>query len=440
MNRELTSWGRFPAFAQIGHEVYWREQLRGSLGELRARFGCTLAFGSGRSYGDSCQAASGHALLTRNLNRFIAVDWDQGIITAEAGVTLQEILSVCIPRGWFLPVVPGTKFVTLGGAVANDIHGKNHHVRGTFGHHLRRFWLQRSDSGSIECSKQLNTELFQATIGGLGLTGIIEAVELQLRPIPSNRLDVSEIRYESLEEFFALSAQLDVHHEYAVSWMDCTASGTAVGRGIYSAANHSTRTTLVDDPGRRVLRVLMTPPFSLVNSLSLRAFNSLYFRSHRRGHVRKATHFENFFFPLDGILGWNRLYGPHGFQQYQCVIPDSCSQVAVRELLAAIADSGRGSFLTVLKRCGAQSSPGLMSFPLAGVSLAIDFPQHDDLQQSLFPRLDAIVREAGGRLYPAKDAHMSAEDFRCGYPAWEQVERLRDPALNSRFWQRVAAL
>jgi FAD/FMN-containing dehydrogenase len=439
MTRELSSFGRFPYFPQVAHAICWRAQLPASLAQVHEQFGATLAYGNGRSYGDSCLSASDHVIHTRSLDRFIAVDWSQGILMAEAGVTLEEILRVSVPNGWFLSVLPGTKFVTVGGAVANDIHGKNHHVRGTFGRHVRRFVLLRSDRGSIECSADQNADLFRATIGGLGLTGIIECVELQLIPIRSNKVEVTEIRYGSLRDFFAISAELDTSHEYAVSWLDCTAKGVAAGRGVYTVGDHSPQGPLIDDLPTRYHHVSVTPPMSLVNAVTLKLFNNMYFRSHRRGRARKSMYFDRFFFPLDRFSGWNRLYGPKGFQQYQCVIPDQSAQSVVRELLAAIADSGRGSFLSVLKRCGDLKSPGLMSFPLPGVSLALDFPQHVDLERSLFPRLDAIVRESRGRLYPAKDAHMSAADFRRSYPSWEQVERLRDPALNSRFWQRVAA-
>jgi FAD/FMN-containing dehydrogenase len=437
MTKDFTSWGRFPHFPQVGHPAYWRSELPDLLKGISRQYGNTLAYGNGRSYGDSCLSVSGHVISTRSLDRFIAVDWTQGIVVAEAGVTLAELLALSVPRGWFLPVVPGTKFVTLGGAIANDIHGKNHHVRGTFGRHVRRFSLLRSDCGRLECTPDENADFFCATIGGLGMTGIIERAEIQLIPIQSNMIDVTTVRYDSLADFFALSKELDESHEYAVSWIDCMAQGASAGRGVYTVGNHSAVGGLTTGEGSRKLRVPVTPPFSLVNTASLRIFNSAYFRSRSAARTRSRIEFEHFFFPLDRVLEWNRLYGPRGFQQFQCVIPEKNAKDAFKDLLLAISASGSGSFLAVMKRCGSLISPGLMSFPLAGVSLALDFPQDSRLADSMFPRLDAIVREADGRMYPAKDAHMSAVDFRRSYPAWNAVAAKRDLALQSRFWERV---
>lgn len=436
MSPNVMSWGRFPDFPQVPHRAHWREQLLTSLVQLRERVGTTLVHGNGRSYGDSCLAVSGHVISTITLDRFIEVDWTLGRVVVEAGVTLGQILALAVPRGWFLPVVPGTQYVTVGGAVANDIHGKNHHVRGTFGRHIASFSLLRSDRGTVLCSQQENSDLYAATIGGLGLTGVIEWVELRLMPIPGGEITVTEQRFGSLAEFFALSNELDAGHEYAVSWIDCLARGAAVGRGIYAVGKHSAPTGIAMPSGRK-LRIPLTPPVSFVNGASLRAFNLMYYRARRSARTIRNVAFEPFFFPLDRILEWNRLYGPHGFQQFQCVLPEVGAEAACRELLQATADSGRGSFLAVMKRCGTLESPGLMSFPLPGVSLALDFPQTAGLGLTLFPRLDAIVRAAGGRFYPAKDAHMSAADFQSQYPAWPRVEALRDPALESVFWTRV---
>jgi len=439
MAATLDSWGRYPGFAQTAHPVYWRDQLADSFADLVQAHGSGLAYGNGRSYGDSCLASSDHVLHMRGLDRFISVDWEAGVLVAEAGVTLDEVLQLAIPHGWFLPVTPGTKYVTLGGAVANDVHGKNHHVRGTFGRHVRRFALLRSDGSYPICSLTENAELFAATVGGLGMTGVIAWVELALMPIKSSRIDTTTQRFGSLAEFFTLSAELDAAHEYTVSWVDCLASGSSAGRGVFIAGDHATFGEL--EPDRRPkLTVPLTPPISAINRLSLWLFNHSYYLAHPAQRTRQKVNYEPYFYPLDRILHWNRIYGPRGFQQYQCVIPTVAAQPAMQALLQAIAVSGHGSFLAVLKCCGDIASPGLMSFPLPGVSLALDFPQHAELDATLFPRLDAIVREAGGRLYPAKDAHMTGDDFRRFYPRWEQVEALRDPALCSRFWQRVTRI
>jgi FAD/FMN-containing dehydrogenase len=432
------SWGRYPSLPQTAQSCYWRSHLRPVLAELVQAYGSTLAYGNGRSYGDSCLAVSSHVLHTRRLNRFIAADWETGLIKAEAGVTLEELLRLAIPRGWFLPVTPGTKYVTLGGALANDVHGKNHHVRGTFGNQVRRFGLVRSDQPYLTCSAQENPDLFAATIGGLGLTGIIEWLEIQLMPIDSSLIDATHVRFNSLGEFFSLSTELDDAHEYTVSWIDCLARGKAAGRGVYMAGNHAAEGPLAYDD-RPKWNVTFRPPFSAINRVSLRLFNTVYYRRHRPdGRVSRLS-YESFFYPLDHILNWNRIYGRRGFQQYQCAIPDHNSAAAIAELMTAIADSHTGSFLAVLKRFGNVTSPGLLSFPLSGVTLALDFPQQGDATTRLFARLDSIVRAAGGRLYPAKDAHMLGADFRAAYPGWEHLESVRDPALSSRFWQRVTA-
>ncbi len=433
----LLSWGNYPRFPQTPLDCNWREEAAGCLAQLgQATNGGALPFGSGMSYGDSCLAAGDHVIRLRQLDRFIAADWTTGVLSAEAGTTLEEILAVCIPRGWFLPVTPGTRYATLGGAIANDVHGKNHHRRGTFGRHVRRFGLVRSESGRSTCSPDEQSSLFRATIGGLGLTGVIEWAEIQLVPIRAAQVTGVAQRFGDLEEFFALSDELDHKYEFCVSWVDCLARGRRLGRGVYSASNFSDDGALAIDDARRTTFPL-TPPVSLVSRMSLRAFNELYWRKASRTRTTTRSGYGKFFYPLDSIVKWNRIYGPRGFQQYQCVIPEAGARAGIRALLQAVARSGTGSFLAVLKRCGEMPSPGLLSFPMAGTTLALDFPQTSDLDSGLFPELDAIVREAGGRLYPAKDAHMSGEDFRRSYPAWSEVEKLRDPALLSRFWRRV---
>jgi FAD/FMN-containing dehydrogenase len=437
------SWGRYPPLPQLVHAAAWRAELPPLLADIARRRGTTLVYGEGRSYGDSCLAESGEVIGFRGLDRFLAVDWQSGILRAEAGITLEAILAVSLPRGWFLPVTPGTKYVTLGGAIANDVHGKNHHRQGCFGRHVRRFGLLRSDRGRLECAPDLEPELFAATIGGLGLTGLLEWAEIQLTPVASGWIDGLVQRFDDLDGFFALSAELDARHEFCVSWVDCAARGEKAGRGVYMAGDFAAGSAAsgaapvpVPKP-RRKWRFPFTPPVSLVNAGSLRVFNAGYWRMAPSTRRREAVDYDVFFYPLDRFLEWNRLYGPKGFQQYQVLIPEHEARDGVRALLAAVAESGQGSFLAVLKRCGDAPSPGLLSFPRPGVTLALDFPHARRLEERLFPRLDAIVREAGGRLYPAKDAHMRGEDFRRAYPDWEKIEALRDPLLLSRFWRRV---
>ncbi|MEQ7922620.1 FAD-binding oxidoreductase [Xanthomonas sp. WHRI 1810A] len=436
MSAPLYSWGRFPHTPQRGHRCEWLQDLPAHLERVIDRYQSSLPFGNGRSYGDSCLASSDEVLHMNALDRVISADWLAGTLRVEAGISLAAVLAVAIPQGWFLPVTPGTQFATIGGAIANDVHGKNHHVRGTFGRHVRSFGLLRQGQAPMTCSATVNVPLFAATIGGLGLTGVIEWADIQLMPIRASQIDFTVQRFANLAEFFALSAELDAQHEYSVAWVDCLAKGADSGRGVFIVGDHAQYGSL--EVGQRSkLSVPLTPPVSLINHLSLSAFNNAYWRLHPAQRTGKRSRYEPFFYPLDRVLHWNRIYGRRGFQQYQCVIPDASAEVAMGELLAAIADSGQGSFLAVLKRCGDLPSPGLLSFPLPGTSLALDFPQSETLENVVFPRLDEIVRAAGGRLYPAKDAHMSGADFRQAYPAWEQLEALRDPALMSRFWRRV---
>lgn len=434
--RTVQSWGRYPHAPQRAHTLAWRDNAAQIWRAVYEEHGNTLAFGNGRSYGDSCLAASGHVLQTLSLDRLISADWERGILRAETGTTLGQILEIAIPRGWIMPVTPGTKYVSLGGAIANDVHGKNHHVRGTFGRHVRRFALARSDGTILECSPDENVQFFAATIGGLGLTGLILWVEIQLMPIRTSLIEVTSIRFANLDEFFSLSSELDPLHEYSVAWVDCQSKGNALGRGIFMAGDHAMEGPLEID--RRTKKTVpFTLPMPIFNPATLWIFNGLYYSRQREHTMRSRQTYDAYFYPLDGLLEWNRIYGRRGFQQYQCVVPHTSSRDAIGAILDAIARSGTGSFLAVLKRCGALPSPGLLSFPLEGTSLALDFPQRDARNVELFDRLDAIVSEAHGRLYPAKDAHMSGADFRAAYPHWIRVEQMRDPAMFSRFWERV---
>jgi FAD/FMN-containing dehydrogenase len=395
-----------------------------------------LPFGNGRSYGDSCLNVGGALLNTERLDRFIGFDRDAGAIGCESGVLLAEVLRLAVPAGWFPAVVPGTQFVTVGGAIANDIHGKNHHRVGTFGGHVRQLELLRSDGDRLCCSPSENPAWFAATVGGLGLTGAIVSAELQLRPVAGPMLDVETIRFANLEQFFALSAESERDFEYTVAWIDCLARGRHLGRGLFQRANHSCA------PGAAAraataLAMPFVPPVSLINSVSLRIFNTCHYRRQRASRIRTCEHYESFFFPLDRIRNWNRMYGPRGFYQYQCVIPARNARSAIAALLARIAQSGLGSFLAVLKHCGAAASPGMLSFPLPGVTLALDFPNNSPRLEALFAELDRLVNGAQGRLYPAKDGRMPSELFRSGYPRWREFSEFVDPRFSSSFWRRV---
>lgn len=399
--------------------------------------GSVLAYGNGRSYGDSCLNIGAALVRTRSLDRFMGFDPSTGILRCEAGVLLDEIIRLAVPSGWFVPVTPGTRFVTVGGAIANDVHGKNHHAFGTFIRHVRCFELLRSDGRRLLCSPAENSDWFAATAGGLGLTGVITWAEIQLRRIAGTAMDVETIRFGNLEEFMALCAESDREFEYTVSWVDCLGRGRNLGRGLFQRANHAPDGEKIREKRSSSLSVPFTPPFSLVNPASLRVFNSLYYRIPVSARRRARTSFAPFFFPLDGILHWNRLYGPRGLYQYQCVVPTEAGLQATGALLEAIARSGLGSFLAVLKMFGSLTSPGMLSFPREGITLALDFPNRGERLEKLFIELDAIVADAGGRLYPAKDGRMPGALFRSGYPRWQEFARHIDPRCSSSFWRRV---
>ncbi len=431
--RIVSSWGNV---IRAPHVVYGLQGRHDSFPALPPA-STVLPFGNGRSYGDSCLNAGGGLLQTRSLDRFIHFDREAGVLACEAGTLLSDILRLVVPAGWFLPVVPGTCYVTVGGAIANDVHGKNHHAAGSFGCHVRRLELLRSDGTRLSCSPGENPDWFAATVGGLGLTGVVTWAELQLRPIKGPTLDVESIRFANLDEFFSLCAELEREFEYTVAWIDCLGRGKRLGRGLLQCANHGQQQVLRESVSAKNMAVPFAPPMSLVNAVSLRVFNTLHYHRQRGRRKRTSVHFQGFFFPLDRILHWNRLYGPAGFYQYQCVVPMSVARDATTELLDTIARSGLGSFLAVLKRFGSPVSPGMLSFPREGVTLALDFPNKGAAVERLFQSLDRIVSAAGGTLYPAKDARMPGALFRSGYPRWQTFADYIDPACSSSFWRRV---
>ena len=390
--------------------------------------GCVLPYGMGRSYGDSCLNPGGALLDMGALDRLIGFDAATGVLEAEAGVTLAGVLAFLTAHAptWFLPVSPGTKFVTLGGAIANDVHGKNHHSAGCFGSHVLGFRLLRSD-GVVTCSPDENPALFAATIGGLGLTGAILSVRLHLMRVPSFWLEAEDIRFTDLAAFAQLSAESGAW-DYTVAWIDCFARG----RGIFTRARHIERAgpppPVLTAP-RRAMPVDL-PGFAL-NRASVTAFNALYWRKPAK---RRMTSYEPVFYPLDAIAHWNRIYGARGFHQYQCVVPAD----AIPALLDVIARAGQGSFLAVLKTLGDRPSPGMLSFPRPGTTLALDFPNAGPATYDLLNDLDRITADAGGRIYPAKDGRVSAANFQRFYPAWRDFAAHVDPAFSSSFWRRVS--
>ncbi len=392
-----------------------------------------VAHGMGRSYGDVCLNPGGLLWMTTGLDRFIAFDDHTGHLVCEAGVLLQDIQRLVIPRGWILPVTPGTQLVTVGGAIANDVHGKNHHVLGSFGDHVQSLTLVRTNGDVIQCGPHEQADWFAATVGGMGLTGVVTQAEIQLRRVAGPWLNTETIPYTNLNGFFQLADNSEANWEHTVSWIDCIAGG---GRGLFMRGNP----THAEDrpaPGERRLTMPIVPPISLVNQLSLRPFNMAYYHLKKWQARRSITHYEPFFYPRDNLHEWNRMYGPKGFFQYQCVVPREAGHHAIQAMLKEIAKSGDGSFLAVLKTFGNRQPVGMLSFPQPGVTLALDFPNHGNRTHQLFQRLDAIVCEAKGRLYPAKDARMPKELFEAGYPRLTEFMKYRDPGISSGLSRRL---
>lgn len=397
-----------------------------------------LAYGNGRSYGDSCQPYAGTVIDMRSLNRILSFDKETGVIEAEAGVLLSDIISHVAPHGFFPAVVPGTQLVTLGGAIANDVHGKNHHRSGTFGRHVQSLRLLRSDGEVRHCSAVSEASLFSATIGGMGLTGLILSATIRLMRVSSLDIDETVTRFRDLDEYFDLAEAADAANEYAVAWIDQLASGRRAGRGLLMTGNHAAEGNRSASDPRARLSVPFRPPLSLLNRASLSLFNAAYHWKKGSGAGAGKASYQAFFFPLDGVGNWNRLYGPRGLFQHQSVIPLDRARATVPQMLAATRTMRQSSFLTVLKRFGDVPSPALISFPRPGYTLTLDFPNGGETTLKLLAELDAITVAAGGAVNPYKDARMGPAIFAASFPHWRQLEAMRDPAFLSAFWARTA--
>uniref|UniRef100_Q47FC5 FAD linked oxidase, N-terminal n=1 Tax=Dechloromonas aromatica (strain RCB) TaxID=159087 RepID=Q47FC5_DECAR len=426
----VSSWGRLSIDEHTVVALSDRTQILASLKNAVPG----LAHGKGRSYGDVCLNPEGTLWVMTGLDHFIAFDDSSGRLVCETGVLLRDIQRLVIPRGWILPVTPGTQLVTVGGAIANDVHGKNHHVLGSFGDHVQSLTLIRTDGEVIQCGPNEQPDWFAATVGGLGLTGVITQAEIQLRRVTGPWLDTETVPYANLNEFFLLADDSEADWEHTVSWIDCITGGG--GRGLFMRGNPTNAGDRPAPQGRK-LTMPPVPPVSLVNRLSLRPFNMAYYHLKKWQAGRAITHYEPFFYPLDNLLEWNRMYGPKGFFQYQSVVPRDVGQDAIQAMLKEIARSGDGSFLAVLKTFGNRQPVGMMSFPRPGVTLALDFPNHGTRTHKLFERLDAIVHEANGRIYMAKDARMPRELFEAGYPRLAEFIQYRDPGISSGLSRRL---
>ncbi len=413
----LSGWGRYP---QHQGDVTTPTSFNACQSHIIAQAMPLIAQGMGRSYGDS--ALADYVMNTRQLDCLQHFDAHSGQLRCDAGVNLATLLSVFVPKGWFLPVTPGTKFISVGGAIAGDVHGKNHHQHGCFSEYVSSLELLLGNGRRISCSRTEHPELFHATCGGMGLTGLILTATLQLHAIQSAYIHQTTYKAANLETALALFAE---HHRatYSVAWIDCLASGASLGRSLLMLGEHATSGEL--HAGRTgKLSIPVDMPHHLLNHYSIRAFNALYYRRIRQQQSTQHSHYEPFFYPLDGIHHWNRLYGKQGFVQYQCVIPQAAGIEGLRTILQRIARSERGSFLAVLKAFG-KANANLLSFPTEGYTLALDFKVAPGVLE-LLNELDALLLDFGGRLYLAKDARMSEATFKRSYPQWEKFQAVRE--------------
>jgi len=434
-SERVLSWGRYP---RVEHRhVYkpaWNDQVPGIL--QTSAPASLLPFGLGRSYGDSCLNA-GHELIDcHRLNRILGFDESTGMVRCESGVSLSDLLRVFLPKGWFLPVTPGTSFVTVGGAIANDVHGKNHHCAGTFGAHVHQIALYRSDNGLMFCSSRENSEMLRATIGGLGLTGVIAWADIQLKRVDGPWIDSESIPFHGLKTFLDLSHESNDRFEYTVAWLDCFAGRNV--RGVFFRGNHAANYRKDFHP-KRGPKLPFELPSWILNRFSVRAFNATYYAVHVAKKRRAIVAYDPFFYPLDSIRQWNLLYGRQGFLQYQCVIPEKNLE-AFEELLDRIARSGLGSFFVVLKQFGSAPPAGMLSFPRPGLTITLDFAMRGERTLGLLRSLDEVVEKSRGALYPAKDARMSPAVFETSFPNWRDFVAYKDPKMSSSFWRRVTGL
>ena len=434
IERNLSGWAQYP---RSTGRTYRPEKVQGIADILHDREEHSyIGRGMGRSYGDAALNEGGGLILTQRIQRLLAFDPGTGVLTCEAGVMLERILQVLVPQGWFLPVTPGTKFVTIAGAVACDVHGKNHHTDGSLSKFVVSLDLLLADGRFLNCSRDKNSDLFWATLGGMGLTGMILAVTLRLRRIDSAFIQVDYRSTRDLDETMRLLEDQDRQHTYSVAWVDGLASGRHLGRSVLIHGDHAglqdlssqQRTTPLDFGHRRCWSVPFQFPGFVLNRLSVGAFNGLYYRRFRGSHSSAIVDYDRFFYPLDSVHKWYRMYGKHGFVQYQCVIPFETSSAALVEILEHLKRDGIPSYLVVLKRFGEET--GLISFPKPGYTLAMDMPVSGSQLFSSLGKLDRCVLNHGGRVYLGKDACLSAESFREMYPdyrEWLNLKREFDP-------------
>jgi len=411
----LYSWGMYPKVRSKILKFFDIDTLRKDL-----KSGSLIPYGNGRSYGDS---ALGDVMLDmRDHNSFISYDEKEGLLEVESGVLLSEIIEAFVPKGWFLKVTPGTKLITIGGAIASDIHGKNHHQEGCFSECVKSFKIMLANGEIKEVSKDKNKELFLTTCGGMGLTGVILSAKIYLKKINSKYIDQITIKTKNLKETFEAFEKYQ-DFPYSVAWIDCLAKGENQGRSLLMVGEFSDDGDLSYKSKKGPVIPFNFPSFAL-NNLSVKAFNTLYYGKAKSGESRQKVGIDTFFYPLDAISHWNRIYGKNGFTQYQFILPKEASFEGLGKILTKIADSGKGSFLAVLKLYGKENE-NYLSFPIEGYSLALDFKIEPSLF-ALLDSLDEIVNEYGGRIYLTKDVRVSKEVFEKGYPKIDKFRKFRE--------------
>ncbi|MCK6449522.1 MAG: FAD-binding oxidoreductase [Alphaproteobacteria bacterium] len=416
----LSGWGR----VAVAETTARRPERIGEVASAlwAAGPGGVIARGLGRAYGDAALNQGGDTILTERLDRLLAFDAATGALDCEAGVTIDDLVDVFLPRGWMPPVCPGTAFVTLGGALANDVHGKNHDRVGSFADHVRWFDLLAADGAVRRVTPDSDPALFAATCGGIGLSGIVLRLGLALERVPSPAVRLREERMASLDDFLSAFATRARAATWSVGWIDALARGGSLGRGILETAEPAPAGTAVARDRRGALPVPFDLPGSVLNAAGVAAFNELYFRRVPAGGRERSVGLRRFLFPLDALSGWNRLYGSRGFRQFQCVLPDAEAEKGLRALLEAAAQSRAASFLAVIKTLGGDGR-GFLSFPMRGITLALDFPNRPDAPD-LLHRLERITLDHGGRIYLAKDSALSPEGFARMYPRLDELRRV----------------
>ncbi|HEX9065632.1 MAG TPA: FAD-binding oxidoreductase [Streptosporangiaceae bacterium] len=434
-SEKLTGWGLTePTVAQVARPRS-AEEVAGLVKDVSAAG--LIARGLGRSYNNAAQNGGGLVVTTGGMDHILSFDPHTGVAVCEAGVSLEQLMVTLLPRGWFVPVTPGTRQVSVGGAIAADVHGKNHHVAGSFARHVLSFDLLTADGDVRTVTPESDPELFWATAGGMGLTGIILRASVQMKAVETSRLIVDTVRTANIDDTMAYLSRTDKDYDYTVAWTDCLATGGSLGRSVITSGDFATMSEVRyrdrDNPlAFQPSALAAAPPVfpsGLINAWSVRALNEAWYRKAPRRRTGEVQTIGKFFHPLDGIRNWNRVYGPAGFRQYQFVVPYSSSDV-VRVALERIAALRAPSFVTVLKRFG-EGDAGLLSFPMAGWTLALDFPARTPWLSRLLSELDDMVLEAGGRLYLAKDSRIPRDLMPRMYPRYEEFRALRariDPA------------